>query len=155
MEAWRELQACACDDPRIAFVDEEWSRDETLGLLASCDGLISLHRAEGFGRPIAEAVLLRRLVVATNWSGNVDFRESGLQLLVEPQLRPVPAGAYSWGEGQFWAEPDRTAAARALKEAVPVAGPAAAAPPPGAEFDPATVGARYRARLEALGIIES
>jgi len=151
-EAWRELQAGACDDPRIAFVDEEWSRDETLGLLASCDGLISLHRAEGFGRPIAEAVLLRRLVVATNWSGNTDFRESGLQLLVEPELRPAPAGAYAWGEGQFWAEPDLTAAASALREAVRL-GPAAA-PPPGPTFDPRTVGARYRTRLEALGAIE-
>ena len=65
----------------------------------------------------------------------------------------MPAGAYAWGEGQFWAEPDLTAVARALREAVRF-GPAAA-PPPGAEFDPATVGARYRARLEALGIIES
>jgi hypothetical protein len=152
-QSWRELQACACDDPRIAFVDEEWSRDEILGLLASCDALISLHRAEGFGRPIAEAILLRRTVVATHWSGNRDFCESGLQLLVEPELRPVPAGAYAWGEGQVWAEPDPAAAVSALREAVRL-GPAAA-PPPGAVFDPATVGARYRARLEALGLLDA
>jgi glycosyltransferase involved in cell wall biosynthesis len=150
-QAWRELQDSAGGDPRIAFVDEEWSRAETLGLLASCDCLVSLHRAEGFGRPIAEALLLRRPVVATRWSGNLDFRDSGLQLLVEAALRPVPAGAYLWGEGQVWAEPDPAAAADALRVAARLR--PGAAPPAGAVFDPATVGARYRARLEALGAL--
>ncbi|MCW2285759.1 hypothetical protein M2323_002352 [Rhodoblastus acidophilus] len=151
-QAWRDLQASAGDDPRIAFVDEEWSRQETLGLLASCDCLVSLHRAEGFGRPIAEAILLRRPVVATRWSGNLDFRDEGLQYLVEAALRPTPAGAYAWGEGQVWAEPDPAQAVDALLAAF--RGPRAA-PPPGPAFDPATVGARYRVRLEALGAIES
>jgi hypothetical protein len=152
-QAWRELQASAGGDPRIAFVDEEWSREETLGLIASCDGLVSLHRAEGFGRPIAEAVLLRRPVVATKWSGNLDFCESGLQFLVEADMQPTPPGAYAWGEGQFWAEPDEAAAAEAVKQAVRFG--AGAAPPAGAVFAPATIGARYRARLEALGVVES
>ena len=150
-EAWRDLQASACDDPRIAFVDEEWTRAETLGLIASCDALISLHRAEGFGRPIAEAVLLRRPVVATKWSGNLDFRDSGLQFLVDAERQPVPAGAYAWGEGQLWAEPEMAAAAEALRAAARLK--PGAAPPPGRIFDPATVGARYRARLEALGAL--
>ncbi|MBB4197653.1 hypothetical protein CCR94_13030 [Rhodoblastus sphagnicola] len=152
-QGWRDLQASAEDDPRIAFVDEEWSREEALGLIASCDGLISLHRAEGFGRPIAEAVLLRRPVVATKWSGNLDFRDSGRQLLVEAALRPVPAGAYAWGEGQVWAEPDLAAAAEALRATVRL-GPQPA-PPAGAIFTPEIVGARYRARLEALGVLGS
>jgi hypothetical protein len=150
-QAWSDLQASACDDSRIAFVDEEWSRDETLGLLASCDALVSLHRAEGFGRPIAEAVLLRRPVVATKWSGNLDFRDAGLQFHVEAELRPVPAGAYPWGDGQLWAEPDLAAAAEALRAAARLK--PGAAPPAGPVFDPATVGARYRARLEALGAL--
>ncbi|MCW2275736.1 hypothetical protein GJ654_12975 [Rhodoblastus acidophilus] len=151
-DAWRDLQASACDDPRIAFVDEEWRRDETLGLIASCDCLVSLHRAEGFGRPIAEAILLRRPVVATKWSGNLDFRDEGLQYLVDADLRPPPAGGYAWGEGQVWAEPDSKAAVDALLAAVRGA---RLAPPPGPAFDPATVGVRYRARLEALGALES
>jgi glycosyltransferase involved in cell wall biosynthesis len=152
-QAWRDLQASAGGDHRIAFVDEEWSREETLGLIASCDGLISLHRAEGFGRPIAEAVLLRRSVVATNWSGNLDFCESGLQLMVEADLQPAPPGAYAWGEGQSWAEPNAAAAAEALKKAVRLG--SGAAPPAGTVFAPETIGARYRVRLEALGLVRS
>jgi len=148
-QAWRDLRASAGDDPRIAFVDEEWSRDEILGLIASCDCLVSLHRAEGFGRPIAEAILLRRPVVATRWSGNLDFRDEGRQFLVEAGLRPTPAGAYAWGDGQAWADPDPQAAAAALRAAFR----SGAAPAAGSTFDAGAVGARYRARLEALGAL--
>jgi len=150
-QAWRKLQADAEDDPRIAFVDEEWSRDEVLGLIASCDALVSLHRAEGFGRPIAEALLLRRSVVATKWSGNLDFRDRGRQFLVDAALRRVPVGAYSWGEGQVWAEPVSAAAVEAMRAVARLG--SEPAPPAGDLFDPDIVGARYRTRLEALGVL--
>ena len=67
------------------------------GLLAACDAVVSLHRSEGFGLILAEAMYLGKPVVATGWSGNMDFMNSG-ELLprrlraghARPDVRPVP-----------------------------------------------------------------
>jgi glycosyltransferase involved in cell wall biosynthesis len=148
-ERWRRLLRLAEGDSRILFIDEVWTRERTLSLLASCDCLVSLHRSEGFGRTLAEAILLRKPVVATHWSGNLDFLAEGEQLLVEGLLRRVEAGEYAWGEGQFWADPDPGAAAEALREAARIRTQA----PASTAFDPARIGARYRSRLEKIGAI--
>jgi glycosyltransferase involved in cell wall biosynthesis len=148
-ERWRRLLRLADGDSRILFIDEDWTRERTLALLASCDCLVSLHRSEGFGRTLAEAILLRKPVVATHWSGNLDFLAEGEQLLVEGLLRRVEAGEYAWGEGQFWADPDPGAAAEALREAARIRTQA----PASMAFDPARIGARYRSRLEKIGAI--
>jgi hypothetical protein len=149
-ERWRRLLSLAEGDNRILFINGDWSRERTLSLLASCDCLVSLHRSEGFGRTLAEAILLRKPVVATHWSGNLVFATEGEQLLVEGRLRPVQAGEYAWGEGQLWADPDLGAATTALREARRIRYP----PPASAAFDPARIGKRYRSRLEKLGAIE-
>ncbi|WP_294537834.1 glycosyltransferase [uncultured Rhodoblastus sp.] len=148
-ERWQGLVRLAQGDSRILFIDGDWTRERTLALLASCDCLVSLHRSEGFGRTLAEAILLRKPVVATHWSGNLDFLAEGEQLLVEGPSRRVEAGEYAWGEGQYWADPDWGAATLALREAARIRTPAAAS----AAFEPARIGARYRARLEKLGAI--
>lgn len=88
-QLWRDLQLGAAGDPRIRFIDKSWPRPRTMALLAASDCLVSLHRAEGFGRPIAEALLLRKTVVATYWSGNLDFSECGQQLFVEARMTPI------------------------------------------------------------------
>jgi len=88
------------------IIDRLLSTFEQHSLMASCDCLVSLHRAEGFGRGPGEAMRLGRLVLATGWSGNIDFMDDGNSLLVSHELVPVPPGAYPHGEGQVWAEPD-------------------------------------------------
>jgi glycosyltransferase involved in cell wall biosynthesis len=148
-QRWRRLLRLAEGDPRIQFIDGDWTRERTLDLLASCDCLVSLHRSEGFGRSLAEAILLRKPLVATHWSGNLDFQAEGEQLLVESRLRRVEAGEYGWGEGQFWAEPDPGAATMALREAKRIRYQA----PVSTIFDPARIGERYRSRLEKIGAI--
>jgi hypothetical protein len=149
---WEDLQRVAGGDPRICFIDESWPRSRTMALLAACDCLVSLHRAEGFGRPIAEALLLRKTVVATYWSGNLDFCACGEQLFVEARMNPVGPRDYRWGADQSWAEPDPSAAAAALREARRLG--RRPAPSPGDIFAPETAGARYRARLRSLEVIE-
>jgi glycosyltransferase involved in cell wall biosynthesis len=83
-------------------------------LYAGADVLLSLHRAEGFGLPMLEALARGIPVVATAWSGNVDFTDSGNSLQVPFRLVPVddPAAIYS---GSRWAEPDVAAAAAGLR----------------------------------------
>jgi len=81
---------------------------DTLGvrsLINAADCLVSLHRAEGFGRGPGEAMALGRLALATGWSGNVDFMTKENALLVDHTLIPLQADEYPHWEGQSWAEP--------------------------------------------------
>ncbi|WP_408597102.1 glycosyltransferase [Limnohabitans sp.] len=66
------LKECKADK-RILILTETMDRPDVLGLIDCCDAYVSLHRAEGFGRTIAEAIKLGKKVIATNYSGNVDF----------------------------------------------------------------------------------
>lgn len=61
------------NQPNITQVDGIWPRDKIIGLLSTADVCLSLHRSEGFGLTMAEAMLVGTPVVATDWSGNVDF----------------------------------------------------------------------------------
>jgi glycosyltransferase involved in cell wall biosynthesis len=74
--------------------------------MACCDAYISLHRSEGFGRVIAEAMALGQPVVATNFSGNVDFCDEQTAFLVDGELVPLRPGDYLFHEGQYWCDPD-------------------------------------------------
>lgn len=92
------------------FLDED-----ALGrLFREADVLLSLHRAEGFGLPMLEAMAHGVPVVATGWSGNLDFMSDADSLLVPFRLVPVldPAGIY---RDSSWAEPDTEAAAAMLR----------------------------------------
>lgn len=71
--AWQRILKLAATDSRIHIIDQMLSKPEVLGLYKVCDCFVSLHRAEGFGRGIAEALLLGLNVIATDHGGNVDF----------------------------------------------------------------------------------
>lgn len=111
-DALAALRAAAPDTVRV--VDEVWPYAQVQSLIAGADVLVSLHRAEGFGLTPAEAMALGVPVLATAWSGTLDFMDEGSALLVPFQPIPVvdPQGVY--GAGQSWADPDIAAAARAL-----------------------------------------
>jgi len=103
---WRALKAIAAHDPRIIIKNEILARAETAGLIHCCDAYVSLHRAEGFGRIMAEAMLLGKPVIATNFSGNTDFTTPQTAYMVDGPMIPLQQGDYSEWEGQFWCEPD-------------------------------------------------
>src|SRR5262249_14120959 len=75
------------------------------------DCLVSLHRSEGFGRFLAEAMWLGRPVIATAYSGNVDFMTSDVSCLVNYRLGPVAPHAYPFWQDPMWADPDLDEAA--------------------------------------------
>jgi len=91
---------------RLVVLPRTLSDDEMKSLLRCCDCYVSLHRSEGFGRGPAESMALGKPVIATRWSGNLDFMSDDNSLLVDCALVPVPPGAYPHWEGQHWAEPD-------------------------------------------------
>ncbi len=145
-----ELDEAAAEDPRIVLIDRELPHDDLLALIASCDCLVSLHRATGFGRTIAEALVLGLPVVATHWSGNADYADLGEQYLVEARLVAPEPGADSLPEDQLWAEPDMGAAVAALRAAL--ADRCRAEPTLPERFSAKTVGARYARRLALYGV---
>ncbi|MFZ4071800.1 MAG: glycosyltransferase [Caulobacterales bacterium] len=90
----------------ITLLDEPDGLEELLDLYAACDVLLALHRSEGFGLNMAEAMLSERAVIATGWSGNLDFMDAESAALVEAKLVPVhdPQRIYRM-RGARWADP--------------------------------------------------
>lgn len=103
------------DDTRIAVIDRVMPRAEVTELQATVDVFVSLHRAEGFGLPIAECMALGKVVIATDYSGSTDFVSADCALPVPYRLVEVGEKAYPLGGGQSWAEPDLTEAARLMR----------------------------------------
>lgn len=139
----------------IEVVDDFVSEAERDALIAGCDCYASLHRAEGFGLTLAEAMAAARPVVATAFSGNLDFMTEDTAYLVGWRPARVEAGSQLYPEGARWAEPDVDEAARLLRAVYD--DPAAARARGVAARDHVTellsrkaVGARLRERLEEI-----
>lgn len=98
----------------VRIEDAVWPYAQVKSLIASADVLVSLHRAEGFGLTPAEAMALGVPVIATAWSGNMDFMDDSSALLIPSRQTPVQdsQGIYA---GQTWADPDIDTAAHALR----------------------------------------
>jgi glycosyltransferase involved in cell wall biosynthesis len=88
------------------LIDRVLGDDEVKSLVRAGDAFVSLHRAEGFGLGLAEAMYFGKPVVATGYSGNMDFTTPEVARLVSYRLVPVGEGQYPHGAGQVWAEPD-------------------------------------------------
>lgn len=114
----RALLNAAGADKRIIVRDDIIDRSD-LGALQRCvDAYISLHRAEGFGLGLAECMHLGKPVIATAWSGNMDFMTSDNSCLVDYQLVAVGDGEYLHHVGQRWAEPSVEHAAELMRKLV-------------------------------------
>lgn len=107
-EALGSLRTCIGDDPRIILIDQFMNRDEVSGLQHACDAYVSLHRSEGLGLGMAEAMFLGKPVIATGYSGNLEFMTEDNSGLVRYTMAPVRSGEYYLCDapGYFWAEPD-------------------------------------------------
>jgi glycosyltransferase involved in cell wall biosynthesis len=142
-------------DPRILVIDQELTRPRAIALLALTDCFVSLHRSEGFGRGPAEAMLLGKPVIVTDYSGTRDFATPQTALLVGCRLVPVGEDEYPGAAGQVWAEPDIREAAAAMRR---IAGDPGLAERLGRAgqarirelYDPAVVGTRYLKRLRVI-----
>jgi glycosyltransferase involved in cell wall biosynthesis len=113
-----ELQQAVASDPRIHFIDQTFEADRLAGLIACASAYVSLHRCEGFGYGMAEAMYFGVPVIATGWSGNTDFVKTDTAWPIPSRLIPVGLGEYHYAEegGHEWAEPDLDAASKAMRE---------------------------------------
>lgn len=105
-------------EPRIRLINDYLDRNTLNNLMNVSDCYVSLHRAEGFGLPMAEAMYLGKPVIATHWSGNADFMTEQNSLPVGYQLVVLQEDFGPYKKGQHWAQPDVDDAARKMKLAV-------------------------------------
>jgi len=114
--ARRELDAAVAGANNIRLIEGMLPEADMAGLTATADIVISLHRSEGFGLVPAQAMALGKPVVATAWSGNVDFMNKDNSALVSYSLVPVhdPEGAFQ-ADGQQWADANVEEAAQWLR----------------------------------------
>jgi glycosyltransferase involved in cell wall biosynthesis len=114
-ERFAALQASARASGRVTLLDTILTRSDTLSLMATADAYVSLHRSEGFGLTLAESMLLGKPVVATAYSGNLDFMTAENSYLVDYQMTPITEDLQAYGRGFCWAEPSVTHAAQQMR----------------------------------------
>ena len=143
------------DLPGTVLITETLSRADLYALEAACDGLVSLHRSEGFGLAVAECMHLGKPVISTDWSATAEFVSAANGRPVRAPLITLDRSHGPYGKGGTWADPDPAHAAEHMRELF--ADPelcarlgAAARATIAARFSPAVVGARYRRRLGVL-----
>jgi glycosyltransferase involved in cell wall biosynthesis len=90
----------------VIVIDRVLTDNGIKNLVRCCDCFVSLHRSEGYGKGLAEAMFLGKPVVATGYSGNLDFTNEADPCLVPYSLINVEEGQYPYARGQVWAEPD-------------------------------------------------
>ncbi len=112
----REVVARAGKRKDIVLVTRDMSYQEAAGFTGHASLLLHPHRAEGYGLMLAEACALGTPVLATAWSGNMDYMEEARSLLIPARQVPVqdPDKIYAM-TNQYWAEPDSRVAAQMLR----------------------------------------
>ncbi|AXH57824.1 glycosyl transferase family 1 [Pseudomonas amygdali pv. tabaci str. ATCC 11528] len=103
---------------RVTLIHQSMSSNDVKNLLRCSDCFISLHRSEGYGFGVAEAMALGKPAIATAYSGNMDFMTEDTSLAVNYHLVPVLEGEYPHHENQRWAEPDYEQAAKYMIDLV-------------------------------------
>jgi glycosyltransferase involved in cell wall biosynthesis len=152
---YAEIRRLARADRRIVVIDESFASNEVHGLISVCDCYVTLHRSEGFGYGMAEAMKLRVPVIATGYSGNADFTTGETSYPVRFREIPVARREFVYEEeGQQWAEPDVEHAASRMLEVRTDPGRAAKIQRAfefiQARYDEKSVGRSYRERIEAI-----
>ena len=112
----QRLQTAIGDRPDIELSDGYVSGERLASLTAACDCYASLHRSEGFGLTIAEAMALGKPAIATDYSGNLAFMDAGSSYLVPYGLTELEQAVGPYPAGTVWAEPDLAVAAELMRE---------------------------------------
>jgi SAM-dependent methyltransferase/glycosyltransferase involved in cell wall biosynthesis len=154
-DAVATLRGAIGDRTDIVLRDEFLDASLRDVLIASCDCYVSLHRAEGFGITLAEAMLLGRPVVGTAYSGSADYLSEETGFVVEHELVRIGEGAAPYPADGQWAEPDLEHAARVLRRVLEEPEEARARAERGRQYilrhhSPAAAGAAMTARLRRL-----
>lgn len=101
-----QFKALAKNHEFIHLIEGHLMKNEVNALIYNCDCYVSLHRAEGFGLTMAEAMFYGKPVIATAYSSNIEFMNVGNSFLVKYDLVSIPEDIGPYKKGNIWAEPD-------------------------------------------------
>lgn len=107
----------AAEDARIRLLGGDYETADMVALMQDCDCYVSLHRAEGFGYTMAEAMMCGKPVIASRYSGNLDYMDEGCAFLVGGVERYMAQDEYiDVPPGSRWFEPNLEEAAAAMRQ---------------------------------------
>jgi glycosyltransferase involved in cell wall biosynthesis/SAM-dependent methyltransferase len=110
------LAVAASEHPDIHLIEETVEPEVKNAMIESCDCYVSLHRSEGLGLTMAEAMYFGRPVIATAYSGNLDFMTEENSYLVAHSMVKIGRNAGPYPAKAEWAEPDLEHAATLMKQ---------------------------------------
>ena len=151
-----EIEAASAGRPDIHLIDRFLDSAEKNAMIAACDAFVSLHRAEGFGLPLAEAMYLGKPAIATRYSGNLEFMHDENSYLVSHSMIKVGQEAEPYYPAHAdWADPNLSEAAEAMRSVFEDRSEAERRAQAGAEFirrefSAEAAGRAMRDRLESL-----
>ncbi|MEM0952909.1 MAG: glycosyltransferase family 4 protein [Pseudomonadota bacterium] len=142
-------------EPTLHLLEGYLTRRDIEQLIATADVFLSLHRSEGFGLGLAEAMLQGKVAIATAWSGNLEFMTSANSMLVRSEPTSIQRSIGPYDAGQHWAEPDLDHAAELINRLDSDTNLAhtlgeAASVTLHRDFSPAAIGQRIAERLSAI-----
>ncbi len=116
---WEELEELIAGDHRIELITGDLPEEEYWALIGSADALLALHRGEGFGYPVADAMMLGRPVVVCGYSGPADFCDEETAFVVDVDVVPTPPEQLrSSGYIGNWGVPNMDSAVAAMRHVV-------------------------------------
>jgi glycosyltransferase involved in cell wall biosynthesis len=149
------LRLRVAGSPDVLLLEDYLDAEDRDALVALCDCYVSLHRSEGLGLTMAEAMALGKPVIATGYSGNLQFMTEANSFLVPWTPTSIPTGCEPYPVGGTWAEPDLQVASRLMRTVLGDGERAAARGRRGAEdlrvlHSPEVAGRQVSARLAEL-----
>ena len=149
------LRLRVAGSPDVLLLEDYLDAEDRDALVALCDCYVSLHRSEGLGLTMAEAMALGKPVIATGYSGNLQFMTEANSFLVPWTPTSIPTRCEPYPQGGTWAEPDLEVAARLMRTVLEDSELAAARGRQGAEdlrvlHSPEAAGRQVSARLAEL-----
>jgi len=99
----------------IQVVEKIFTKSALSSIINGCDCYVSLHRSEGFGLTLAEAMYFGKPVIGTGYSGNLEFMDFQNSFLVKYKMSAVGIDIHNYDKNTIWSEPDTKHAAKLLK----------------------------------------
>ncbi|MBT5900617.1 MAG: glycosyltransferase [Opitutaceae bacterium] len=153
--AYKQLKKALSGLTHTTLIDRTLSREDVHNLEAACDVFVSLHRSEGFGLAVAEAMFLGKPVISTNWSATAEFVNDKNGFPIAYDLIELTETHGPYEKGQVWADPRVDDAAAAMKTVAALPDRGRSLGEQGAHemrthFSPQVIGDRYAKRLAAM-----